>query len=83
MKEEKVVPVHYDILNREVAVGDLVAVSHHNTLKIATITKLNNKMVKIKPLRTTGRYAASEYNVYSRECVKVEGPDVTMYLLSH
>lgn len=81
MSKVKDTPEHRDALNRVIEVGDVVAVAHHNRLMISTVTKLNNKMIKIKEIKEV-KWRTSEYNVYSSQSVKVEGPEVTMYLLS-
>ena len=81
--KEKTKPEHRDALNRVVDVGDFVAVAHHNTLMLATVTKLNNKMIKVKEVKAVKTmWGTGEYNVYSSQSVRVEGPDVTLYLLS-
>ena len=83
MATEKIKPEHRDALNRIIDVGDFVAVAHHNQLKLATVTKLNNKMIRIKEVKApASKWHTGEHNVYSSQCVRVEGPDVTLYLLS-
>lgn len=71
---------HKDRLGRILKVGDCVAVSHHNQLMIAVIKKLNPKMIKVIELGS--RYRSS-YNKYSSECVRLDGPDISLYLLTH
>ena len=71
---------HRDRLGRMLKIGDCVAVSHHNQLMIAVIKKLNPKMLKVTEL---GSQYRSEYNKYSSECVLLEGPEVSLYLLKH
>ena len=81
--KEKTKPDHRDALNREVDVGDFVAVAYHNRLMLATVTKLNNKMIRVKEVKSPAhKWQTGEHNVYSSQCVRVEGPDVTLYLLS-
>lgn len=77
---EKEIITHKDRLGRDLTVGDCVAVSHHNQLMIAIIKKLNPKMIKVSELGTRYR---SEYNKYSSECVRLDGPEVSIYLLKH
>lgn len=76
----KVTPEHKDKLGRELAVGDAVCYPSSNTLYIGTIIKLNNKMVKVK---TVGSRWGGEYNKYPSDIVKLEGAEVTFYVLQN
>ena len=69
----KQIPEHRDILGRVLAVGDHVAYPDSNMMKLGKIEKLNPKMVKIQ-----GRWSV---NKYPEHTVKLEGPDLVMYLL--
>lgn len=83
-KKVKAEPVHLDRLDRRINVGDCVAVAHQNSLMIASVIKLNAKMVKIRKLRVTAsKWNTGEYNKYPSDMVVVSGPEVTMYLLKH
>lgn len=73
----KAVPEHRDILNRVLSVGDYVAYPDSNTMKMGKIDKLNQKMVRV----TTGKEWRSTVNKYPKDTVKLEGPDLVMYLL--
>ena len=73
----KEIPEHRDILDRVLAVGDYVAYPDSNTMKMGKIDKLNQKMVRV----TTGREWRSTVNKYPKDTVKLEGPDLVMYLL--
>ena len=78
----KDLPEHYDKLGRLLSEGDCVAFPSSNTLCIGTITKVNPKMLKVKQLGSTG-YWARGTNKYPSDLVKLEGEDVTMYLLKN
>ena len=78
MQEQNI--VHKDRLGRPLKVGDCVAVSHHNQLMVALVKKLNPKMIKVSEL---GTHYRSEYNKYSSECVLLDGPDISIYLLKY
>jgi hypothetical protein len=69
----KSIPVHTDILDRALAVGDYVVYPYSNTLRLGKVEKLNPKMIKIQ-----GKYAI---NKYPKDTAKLEGPDLVMYLL--
>ena len=72
---------HKDRLGRALKLGDCVAVGHQNGLMIGTIKKLNPIMLKI--VRVGSAYSRSSgYNKYPNECVLLDGPEVTMFLLS-
>lgn len=73
----KAIPEHRDILDRVLAVGDYVAYPDSNTMKMGKIDKLNQKMVRV----TTGKEWRSTVNKYPKDTVKLEGPDLVMYLL--
>ena len=79
MTKEKVIPEHKDILGRPLEVGKCVAYAAGNSLYVATVVKLNPKMVKVKKAGT--KYNA-EYNKYPKDLVVLEGADVTFYLLT-
>ena len=73
------VPEHKDKLGRSLAVGDCVAYPDgNNTLRIGLIDKLNPKMIRVKEFKKT--YTS---NKYPHEAVKLEGPDITMYILKN
>lgn len=71
------IPEHKDILGRLLEVGDYVAYPDSNMMKLGKIDKLNQKMVRV----TTGREWRATVNKYPKDTVKVDGPDLTMYLL--
>ena len=73
------VPEHKDKLGRPLAVGDCVAYPDgNNSLKIGLIDKLNPKMIRVKEFKKT--YTT---NKYPHESVKLDGPDITMYILKN
>jgi hypothetical protein len=77
----KAQPEHRDKLGRMLAVGDAVCYPSHNSLELGTVKKLNPKMIKVIE---AGRGASKWYtgsNKYPSDLVKVDGPEVTMYLL--
>jgi hypothetical protein len=77
----KAQPEHRDKLGRMLAVGDAVCYPSHNSLGLGTVKKLNPKMIKVME---AGRSASRWYtgsNKYPGDLVKVDGPEVTMYLL--
>jgi hypothetical protein len=74
----KKVPEHYDILGRMLNVGDYVAYPDSNQLKIGKIDKLNTKMIRV----TTGLRWRATVNKYSKDTTKLDGPDLTVYLLT-
>jgi hypothetical protein len=72
----KPVPEHRDKLGRLLSLGEYVVYPDINVLLLGIIVKLNPKMVKIKPLSKSW-----EINKYPHDTLKVEGPDLTWYLL--
>lgn len=81
---QKEISEHRDCLGRLLKVGDCIAVAHHNGLMIATIKKLNNKMIKVAKVgEKPSRWNNGGYNKYSKECALLDGPEVSMYLLKN
>lgn len=74
----KEIPEHKDVLGRLVEVGTYVAYSDANLMRIGKVEKLNAKMIKI----ATGRQWKTSVLKYSKDTVKLDGPDLTMYLLT-
>lgn len=70
-----------DLINRELAVGDVVAFNppSYKGLTIGKIVKINPKMLRIAFRPSRGEM--SETNVYPNDVAKLDGPEVTMYLL--
>ena len=77
----KELPVHRDQLGRELALGDCVAYPASNSLVIGVIRKLNPKMIGVKRIGTRGW--GSEKNKYPNDCVKLDGPEVTMFIIKN
>lgn len=71
-------PVHKDVLGRDIEVGTYVAYPDSNMMKIGKVDKLNAKMIRIQ----TGREWRWTVNKYAKDTVKLEGPDLTLYLLT-
>ena len=73
-------PIHKDKLGRSLSIGDAVCYPDRNTLEFGTVKKLNPKMVTVyESGRNSNWYTGSRK--YPSDLVKVEGPEVTMYLL--
>ena len=76
----KSIPEHRDKLGRLLKVGDCVAYPGSNTLMIGTVKKINPKMIGVAML---GKRGWGPSNKYPEDCVLLEGPEVTMYLLKN
>ena len=74
---------HRDKIGRIIEVDDCVAVSHNNSLIIGRVAKINPKTVKVFPVDKikSSWKKHTGYNKYSDDCVVLDGPDITMYLL--
>lgn len=71
-----------DRLGRVIKIDDCVATSHHNQLMIGRVSKINPKMVKVMKVGPKSSWRAERgYNKYPNDCVILEGPDVTLFLL--
>lgn len=73
----KEIPEHRDILGRVIEVGNMVAYPDSNMMKIGKIDKLNAKMIRV----TTGSEWRSTVLKYPKDTVKLDGPELTMFLL--
>lgn len=71
---------HKDLLGREVAEGDAVAYTHHNSLYVGKVIKVTPKQVRVVPLLSKHR-AETGYLKYTNQCVLIGGPDLTAHLL--
>ena len=75
----KLVPEHRDKLGRLLKIGDCVAYPAYNSLGIGVVKKINPKMIGVSTLQRR----ASPKNKYPHDCVLLEGPDVTMFLIKN
>jgi hypothetical protein len=77
----KSAPVHLDKLGREIAVGDAVCYPDRNSLEFGTVKKLHAKMITVWEAGRPNSMWYSGSKRYPQDLIKVEGPEVTMYLL--
>ncbi len=75
----KEIPEHKDKLGRLLKVGDCVAYPSSNSLSIGVVKKINPKMIGVAGL---GRRASAK-NKYPNDCVLLDGPEVSIYLLKN
>jgi hypothetical protein len=80
-KKNKPVLEHRDKLGKLLAVGDAVCYPDRNSLELGTVKKLNPKMVKVFEAGRENSKWYSGSNKYPQDLVKIDGPEVTMYLL--
>lgn len=77
----KEIPEHRDQLGRLLKLGDCVAYPAGNSLVIGVIRKLNPKMIGVTKVGKRGW--GSEKNKYPQDCVLLDGPEVTMFLIKN
>lgn len=70
---------HKDLLGNPITETSKLAVSHRNSLYICSIVKITEKMMRVKPIKTT--YRSGGFLVYPDQTVVVDGPDVLAYIL--
>lgn len=70
--------VHKDILGNTIKVDDTVVYPAHNSLKIATVKKINPKMINVVAV---GRTCPDRK--YPSDLLVVDDPKITMYMLKH
>ena len=76
----KEIPEHRDKLGKLLSIGDAVCYPSHNSLELGTVKKLNPKMVTVWEAGRHGKWYTGSKK-YPQDLVKVEGSEVTMYLL--
>ena len=76
----KPVSVHDDLLGQPLSIGDCVVFSINSGVSLGIVIKLHPKMVSIK--RVDPKWSWS-MNKYPNTLVKVQGAEVTMYLLKN
>lgn len=84
-RKPKPIITHSDRLGRELCIDDYVAYPSQNSLEIGVVVKLNNKMIRIQPVNNkhSAWYRRSADNKYPTDVIKLDGPEVTFYLLQH
>ena len=69
---------HKDILGNSIKVDDVVVYPAHNSLKIATVKKINPKMINVNPV---GKLYLDRK--YPSDLLVVDDPKITLYMLKH
>jgi hypothetical protein len=70
--------LHKDILGNPIKIDDTVVYPSHNSLRIATVKKINPKMINVVAV---GRTWADRK--YPSDLLVVDDPKITMYMLKH
>jgi hypothetical protein len=70
--------LHKDILGNPIKLNDVVVYPAHNNLKIATVEKINPKMINVVAI---GRRVPDRK--YPTDLLVVDDPKITMYILKH
>ena len=70
--------IHKDILGNTIKVDDTVVYPSHNSLKIATVKKINPKMINVVAVGRT--YPDIKY---PSDLLVVDDPKITLYMLTH
>lgn len=77
LEQTKVIE-HKDILGNTIKVDDTIVYPNHNRLQIATVKKLNPKMINVVAI---GRKHPDRK--YPSDLLVVDDPKITMYMLKH
>jgi hypothetical protein len=70
--------LHKDILGNPIKIDDVVVYPSHNNLRIATVKKINPKMINVVAV---GRRVPDRK--YPTDLLVVDDPKITMYMLKH
>ena len=76
----KTPPEHRDKLGRLLTLGDCVVYPQSNSMIIGTIQKMNPKMIKVASVPKGWPYESLKY---PQDLIKIDGPEVTMYLIKN
>ena len=73
----KEITVHKDKLGSVLSVGDYVAFTYYNRLKLGIVHKLSPKVLAVK------LYNNDSWSIrkYAKDTIKIEGPGLMWYLL--
>ena len=77
--------MHKDFLKRDLAIGDYVVFpAPYGGMKLGKIIRFSPKQIRVEWTYkgNHGTVGHTDTSRYSNQCVRVEGPDLTMYLLS-
>lgn len=69
---------HKDILGNTIKVDDTVVYPSHNSLKIATVKKINPKMINVVAVGSSW-----PERKYHSDLLVVDDPKITLYMLTH
>ena len=72
--------LHKDKLGRVLNIGDVVCYPDRNSLEFGTVRKINPKMITVWEIGRRGTWYGGSRK-YPQDLIKVDGPEVTMYLL--
>ena len=76
--------IHFDRVGKQLLVDDIVAYPDRNHLAIGKVKKLNPKMIGIGKFNDVSRcWGKSTTNKYPDDCLVIEGPRITMYLIKN
>jgi hypothetical protein len=81
-KQPKAELKHPDKLGRNLEMGDCVVYPQSNSMMIGTVIKFTPKMITVKTINSGG-WRGWETRKYSSDVIKIEGPEVTMYLIKN
>jgi hypothetical protein len=70
--------IHKDILGNTIKVDDTVVYPSHNSLRIATVKKINPKMINVVAVGNTW-----PDRKYPTDLLVVDDPKITLYMLKH
>ena len=70
--------LHRDILGNNIKVGDTVVYPNQNNLKIATVKKINHKMISVVAIGSSWLVRK-----YPADLLVVDDPKITLYMLKH
>lgn len=73
--------LHKDALGRVLKIGNCVAYPFGNTLVVGIVHKISPKMIGVTEVGNSTWN--SKKNKYPKDCVLLDGPDVTMFLIKN
>jgi hypothetical protein len=73
--------LHKDALGRELKIGNCVAYPISNALVVGIVHKISPKMIGVTEVGNSTRN--SKKNKYPKDCVLLDGPEVTLFLIKN
>lgn len=73
--------LHTDVLGNVITETSKLAVARGNMLRICSVLKITDKMLRVRHLVGMGAQCSTGFLVYPSQTVVVDGPDLLAYVI--